>query len=195
MRPILFFAAAGFGLAFASPAMAFDDGQAPVWDSVASMFGSQPTDLQPIIKYGAHPPLVLPKTTALPPPMPKAALGANWPVDPEVVKQRRAQAKAAVPLYIRNRNLDKPLRPDQLAQGRAMPTSGQPNGICQGHWCDWVPFSKLKGKNDMGGANVVAGVEPPRDYLTDPPKGYRTATQATKATAARYVPQPKTQSA
>jgi hypothetical protein len=55
--------------------------------------------------------------------------------------------------------------------------------------CNWVPPDELESEGAAaskmfgdGSDRVVAGQEPPRKYLTDPPKGYRMATQTVKAT-------------
>jgi hypothetical protein len=49
--------------------------------------------------------------------------------------------------------------------------------------CDWVPFrNALEFVGLAKPDEIVAGQEPDRDWLTDPPKGYRLPTANTVAT-------------
>ena len=49
--------------------------------------------------------------------------------------------------------------------------------------CDWVPFRNVFETIGLAKSDeVVAGQEPDRDWLTDPPKGYRLPTSNTVAT-------------
>ena len=81
---------AGFG---ASPARAGDDGAAPIWVGVGSIFGplfGVKNDDSVIIDYHERGKLVVPPTTDLPPPIRPASQSVPaWPVDPEIVRDRK----------------------------------------------------------------------------------------------------------
>lgn len=140
------------------------------------------------IEYKERPPLVVPPTRDLPPPVSPDAMAVKssaWPSDPDE-KQRAAERKAK-----KERKTYDPiaagdnLRPDQLA-GRsdkpAMKTS-DPNrpaemtpselGFTNSMWKSMVGLGKsFTGENDVETTQFTR--EPPRDALTDPPAGYRT---------------------
>jgi hypothetical protein len=137
------------------------------------------------IDFRERAPLVVPKSGELPPPVPSAGKrAANWPQDQEVVRRRDAAAKARQPSQIEvNKNpvLDK----KELLSGRNDDPSVAVN-ICDNYVngaqdCERTPMEKIKRVFTLGGDAqsdvVVVGKEPDRSYLTEPPKGYRRATQ------------------
>ena len=82
-----------------SPAWAGDDGDAPLWKGIGSIFGPVlgPAvgfgfggEKPPPIEYREHGKLVLPPNTELPPPGSSATADPAWPVNQEIVR-RKAQ--------------------------------------------------------------------------------------------------------
>ncbi len=174
---------------FATPAArAGDDGSAPLWSGLGSIvspwvgFGKEEP---PPIEYRERGKLVVPKSMDLPPPgtAPSADNGA-WPKDQEgerkaIAKEeekRRAAANANVPARIRATqgfpNAPVTVRASDQVDG-ALP--GESNGgktssssvLENVNPLGWVGLGK--GSN----ADATVGPEPDREWLTDPPKGYR----------------------
>lgn len=139
---------------------------------------------EPGINYQERAPLVIPPSRDLPTPESDAAArNPNWPVDPEVKRQKQIKAAARARVHYGD-EMDRdarPLRPDELAKGpRTSSTydtgamtadqSGRPLkpgelGYKGGLW------EKMFGKDEES-ARFVG--EPPRAALTDPPTGYQT---------------------
>ena len=172
----------------------------------AQSFDDRPSSLAPIlniisggddsakaeIDFRERAPIVIPKgaTGDLPPPRPGVGPKvANWPKDQEVVRAREARAEARVPQQIEwNRN--PMLSKRELMDGRS---NEQPvavslcdtyvNGVQD---CAPTPMEKIKRVFSLGGDTnrdvVVVGKEPSREYLTEPPRGYRSASHTTTAT-------------
>jgi hypothetical protein len=180
----------------ASVAYAGDDGNAPLWVGIGSIFSPLlgATDVggffglggekeqPPQIEYREHGKIVVPKSYDLPPPGAgaMAAEGGAWPVDQEL--QRKKLKKEAAKKVIAGQG-DARLR-------YTHPFSNSPvtiraaddvnsKGTCEGAKCDApAPSSSLLGSlNPLGwvgmGKNAPLGPEPDREWLTDPPKGYR----------------------
>jgi hypothetical protein len=139
------------------------------------------------INYKERPPLVVPPSRDLPPPVTTTgSLTANnpaWPSDPDE-KRKAAERKAKATRKPYNPETDQnQLPPDQLAQrssGPAVKTSDGPDhspemtpsqlGYVGGLWKSVTgTFSTSK---EMETAKFVR--EPSRNSLTDPPSGYRT---------------------
>lgn len=191
------------GLSAVSPVFAGDDGQAPIWTGLGGLLGLTGKDADERIDYRERARLVLPPKMALPPPIPPAAQRtAAWPVDPELVKARKAKEdtlnilKAQSDLQaMRDGNR---LSPDQLRADRYMPGQAAAANHCAAQsntrGCDWVPFRNVLETVGLVKADeIVAGQEPDRDWLTDPPKGYRVPTANTVATQDN-TPKPVNQS-
>ncbi len=186
-------AAGAFGIA--SPARAADDGYQNVFSSVLTAVGVLTTDKAPDIEYRERPPLVLPPKMELAKPVKGAAHPASWPKDPDVLKARKANETARAPEEDRFTNsAGGVLSKDELAQGRAQQEdAGLNTGMCGGFGhsdatCRVSPDElKREGdhyaaENPTAKAEITAGVEPDRLYLTQPPKGYLKATKTVKAT-------------
>jgi hypothetical protein len=162
-----------------------------IMNSVLSFVGLQPDKEKQDIDYRARPPLVVPPQRTLPAPIPAGAnRGPQWPADPGAIARRRAEADSNRPAPQITPNTQVRLSPTEMMQGRAgepdadtrtndcSATAGTPS-------CTYTAWDKLKEKftgNDK--ELVVSGVEPPREYLTEPPVGYRRPTQTVKATPA-----------
>ena len=184
----------GLALAIAlSPAAAFDDKPGTL-DPILGMVGiNTKKGGDENIDYRERAPLVVPKSTALPPPQPNAgARAGNWPVDQDVSRRREAAARERVPQQIEV-NKNPALTNQELLRGRsdAPAIAGDPCETYISGAPDCAPTSmeKIKRVFSLGGGDaakdeVVAGEEPKREYLTQPPSGYRKATRTTRATQA-----------
>jgi hypothetical protein len=174
-----------------SPAFAGDDGAAPIWQGLGGLVGLSGKDPEPAIDYRERGRLVLPPKMALPPPgASPAQRAAAWPVDPDVEKVRREKDVLHQILSAQSDTAEMRdghrLSPDKLRAERAKPGQAQAKDPCDSKThrmgCSF-PFHNVF--ETIGLANpdeVKAGEEPDRDWLTDPPKGYRLPTANTVAT-------------
>jgi hypothetical protein len=117
-------------------------------------------------------------------------MSADWPHDPDVEKVKKDRAEKEhyenrSPAYDNAHLVGKPLPPDLLRSDHAAAGTLGNADHCQidPRNCHWVGAGileklGLKKSND----DVLAGNEPDREWLTDPPQGYRKATANTKAT-------------
>ena len=182
----------------ASPgARAADDGYANVFSSVLGSVGLIKGDASPDIQYRERPPLVLPKEATLPKPM---VGGVNhtaaWPQDPDVLKKRKEAAEAHAPHTLDpslgNRGVA--MSRDEQMKGRVAAAADdepvRPN-TCgnDGQHCLLLSPDEMKRQSEAYRAanpdkeeKLVAGQEPTREYLTQPPKGYMKPAKAMKAT-------------
>jgi hypothetical protein len=164
-------------------AWAGDDGSAPLWEGIGSIFGwgfgGGGGDKTPI-DYREHGKIVVPPKMDLPPPgsAPSAADSAAWPVNQEVLR-KKAEKEAAKkeiagvgPARLRYTH---PFDPNSPVTVRAVDPQGQEVkcvGSCQ------ASSTVLGGLNPlnwvgMGKGAAPLGPEPDREWLTDPPKGFR----------------------
>lgn len=201
LRCALFAAALASGMAVVSlPARAADDGYQNVFSSVLSTVGLMKEDRSPEIDYRERAPLVLPPKMALVPPVkPGAGRPASWPQDPDVIAARKADEAAHAPMEDMLANSrGGTLSKEELLKGRVAGGGGEVvPGECNGFQtnnraCNLLSPDELKAQGERfkaanGGdekkEEAIAGVEPERVYLTQPPKGYLKATKTVKATA------------
>jgi len=165
------------------PAIAGDDGQAPIWDSLRSVFSFGDDDTQPRIDYRDHARLVVPPNMELPPPAaaPTASV-TDWPRDPETVAIKKRKAEESGPYVPLSR---RPKGPTQFSSSDVVTTPYTaglgPSRRCvetPGKTCDsppkpsinWNPLTWIGVEKKP---QTVLGPEPERDSLTDPPLGYR----------------------
>jgi hypothetical protein len=149
-----------------------------------------PTEDKPPIDYRERPPLVVPPSQNLRPPVEAAAPDqrrANWPQDPDVVARRKAAEDARKPVFvdsITGREVP-PARRLTVDEVRAGRVAGQE-----------VVRTPQQFQDDRSRANVLGGLatlremdrqsaasgtpdgslprtEPRREFLTDPPTGIR----------------------
>jgi len=169
----------------APAARAGDDGAAPLWvgiGSIVSPLVGLGKEEQPPIDYQEHGKIVVPKSMDLPQPgAASAATGGAWPVNQE--GERRRAAKEA-----EKREAAK----NSAIPARIRATQGFPNAPVTVRASDQVggelpgagvgkssSSSVLENLNPLGwvglGKSQSAGLgpEPDREWLTDPPKGYR----------------------
>ena len=138
------------------------------------------------IEYRERAPLVLPPKMDLPSPQASAGeRNAAWPVDSDLIKRRKAQAEArkpqaVVPKYDRELTKQELLagRNDNYETGSATPPHVPPDN----NYAPMRQIQQIDADNARKDAQAVAlaGEEPDRAYLTEPPKGYRKPTKVVK---------------
>lgn len=154
------------------------------------MVGISGGDKEPTIDYRERARLVLPPKMALPPPGAGVPKSAAWPVDPDLEKIRKdKEAKKTIlqsQAELQEMRDGHRLSPEQLRADRAKPGERHSAEACAAQsnkrGCDFVPFRNVLETFGFSKTDVVAGEEPDRDWLTDPPKGYRMPTASTVAT-------------
>ncbi len=175
------------------PAIARDDGAAPIWTSIGSMFhfgdfGNFGDDkaVEPGIDYRDHPRLVVPPKLDLPPPdKPPSANAVDWPRDPDVQRLKKAKAEKEstgpyVPLLMRAKRMGAPpsdavvTTPYTAGMGPSeRKCTAGPGGSCDSKPSRTMNWNPLTWVGIEKKPQIVLGPEPERDSLTDPPSGYR----------------------
>jgi hypothetical protein len=163
-----------------SVAWAGDDGQASLWEGVSSIFSwawGGGAEKQAPIDYREHGKIVVPPNMELPPPGSSPSADAAWPVNQES-ERKKAEKEAQKPIagvgdarlrYTKPFPANTPVtvRPtdDQLAgaNGATSTAASTPLGNLSINPLNWVGMGKT----------VPLGPEPPREWLTDPPQGFR----------------------
>jgi len=184
-------ACAAAGILSASPAFAInDDGRGGIYESLMDMVGLGEKSDPPPIAYRERSPLVVPPKSDLPAPQePASRRAAAWPTDQEVVRARKKADPSSRRKYLEANGGQ--ISVEELRAGRTT----QPSSAGADAGCSMDPFSpnvcppqeywaNLAGSGDKKKEEVglQAGVEPEREYLTQPPKGYLKATKNVKAT-------------
>jgi len=193
-RHLAFGATAGLALGLAiSSARAGDDGAAPIWEGLSSVFGPYlgfEKEKDPMIDYRDRGRLVLPPKVALPPPGATAGIGnVDWPVDPDVqsLKKAKQEQKTSNKEHFSRSTLLIP--PGSQVTVTTSATAGQGAGDPPPCPKDAAPGSCSKSQSTYGHPTlnfnpltwvglqkkdaIVLGPEPDRENLTDPPKGFR----------------------
>lgn len=196
----------GAALAFAfsaAPAMADDEESFQgTLNTLLGFVGAAPEKDKTPIDYRERAPLVIPPSrgaTTLPAPQaPGSRRNAQWPNDPDVAARRAAAADARRPVNHNNAVVSGgALSQDELRRGKIdqgpQDTRSNCSALSNNPDCLYAPWSVLAVKKEGSDASdtVVAGQEPPRRYLTDPPSGYRQATRTTKATPSGKAARPE----
>jgi hypothetical protein len=180
------------GASYAAPALAFEDTN--TFNSVLGFFGMQADkDKEASIDYRARAPLVVPPKMDLPPPQAADARHPqDWPIDPDVDARRKAQVDSHRPAPQITPNTRAELSPKELAAGRTNDTvvdmNEAPGNNCGAFGgaasCGGSPWKYVTEKLGMSKKEdeevVLKGQEPPRQYLTEPPPGYRLPTANAK---------------
>lgn len=175
------------------PAFAYDDGYQNVFTSVLTSVGVLPQERSPEIDYRERPPLVLPPNTAQLAKPVSPSRPAAWPTDPDRVRRKKEAEEVRTPIALFEKN-DRPIPKDELMRYRAAQTEDVAPSGCNAFEksmakCRSDPAElkaeeqRFKATNPDKSESAVAGVEPDRTYLTQPPKGYLKATKTVKATA------------
>ncbi|HLW90269.1 MAG TPA: hypothetical protein VKS78_03065 [Roseiarcus sp.] len=193
-RQLLLAAATGallLALSASTPARAGDDGEAPLWKGIGGMLGLTSSDKpNDKLNYDERAKLVLPPTTDLPPPGAAPQRTADWPQDPDVLKAQKDRDERLhhvthSPTLDKASGYGRPISPTLLRSDHAPPGDPRTADPCQRdprncHWIGATVLEKLGIKKDPD--TLVAGQEPDREWLTDPPQGYRVPSTSVKAT-------------
>jgi hypothetical protein len=179
-RGIVAAAIVSLGCFWASFAAAGDDGAAPLWVGIGSIFGPAfglSKDERAPIDYREHGKIVLPPRMDLPPPSsagPQASGG--WPVDQEVRRKEFDKEEAKKKIA--------GVGDARLRYTQPFPNAPVTVGAVDQQAADGVsPIGKAATSSVLGslnpmswvgmGKSVPLGPEPDREWLTDPPQGYR----------------------
>jgi hypothetical protein len=170
------------------PALALeDDGRENIFSSVIGLIMPGDNDPGASIEYRERAPLVVPKNrAALPPPQPKAAeRSKSWPKDQEIARREAERARAVAP---RVDEVHNPVSSTELDRIRSAsgPQTPAPDASCNeplGRPCNqesfWSSLRNTRSASDDT-KDLVPGKEASRQFLTDPPTGYRKPTTAQK---------------
>ena len=192
---------AAVGLAFMSaslvslPARAGDDGQAPLWQGIGSIFGPVigfgfGGDKPPPINYHEHGKIVVPPKMELPPPGSAASVDPDWPVNQEVLRkkaQKEEAKKTIAGVGDARLRYTHPFPSNQPVTVRAVDPEGNEvkcTGSCGSTSTVLSNLNPLNwvGMGSKSGSDAI-GPEPDREWLTDPPKGFRAPVEPVKGSA------------
>jgi hypothetical protein len=179
-----------------SPAWAGDDGQAPLWQGIGSIFGpvigfGMGGEKPPPIDYHEHGKIVVPPKIELPPPGAAASADPDWPVNQEVLKrkaQKEEGKKTIAGVGDARLRYTHPFPANTPVTVRAVDPEG--NEVkCEGA-CGSTSsaLSNLNPLNwvGMGKSAEPLGPEPDREWLTDPPKGFRAPVEPSQQGSASH---------
>ncbi len=176
-----------------SSAWAGDDGAAPLWQGLGSIFapvigfgfgGEKP----PPIVYREHGKLVLPPNTELPPPGSSATADPAWPVNQEILRrkaQKEEGKKTIAGVGDARLRYTHPFPPNEPVTVRAVTPDGQTvkcEGACGSGSTVLGNLNPLNWVG-LGKSAQPLGPEPDREWLTDPPKGFRAPVGPTQGSA------------
>ena len=178
-----------FMLLAGAPAQAADDGQESIFGAVVGLFSFDGPRSNEDIAYRERPPLVLPPKMQLRQPLAAAAdRNAAWPVDADTARRKKEAEANTLLSYTGFEKVGRKLTGAELQAGRlpagqaAAPRQPCDDDITKAS-CTRIKWEDLAGDRIVSpDSNVplVAGQEPPRRTLTDPPKGYRAPTKVVK---------------
>ncbi len=171
----------------ATAALADDDGAAPLWVGIGSIFGWSTGD-KDSIDYREHGKIVVPPKMELPPPEPRsAAASAEWPVNQEAQRkkaEKEAAKKTIAGVGDARLRYTHPFDPNAVVTVRASDNQA-PGANCASVACAPSALGNLNPLNWVGmGKTTPLGPEPDREWLTDPPKGFRAPVGPTTGQAA-----------
>jgi hypothetical protein len=199
----------GFGLRLAAVAVAMtsaslvsssawagDDGQAPLWQGIESIFGPAigfgfGGDKAPPIDYREHGKIVVPPKRDLPPPGSTASAASgdpDWPVNQEILRkkaQKEEGKKTIAGVGDARLRYTHAFPANEPVTVRAVDPEGNEvkcTGACG------TASSALGNLNPLnwvglGKSAAQLGPEPDREWLTDPPKGFRAPVEPVKGSA------------
>jgi len=160
------------------------------------------------INYGDRAPLVIPPSSALPPPENSSAVVARdpaWPKDPDVVRAKREAAEEKKNTLNADQQLlndQSVLRPDQMTpgpmprearrgdDGYQVPATGFQNSTRPTPKESFGLFGHMFAKDEPDYASFTG--EPPRTELTEPPLGYQTPSPDQPFGVGKVKPKAKT---
>src|SRR5271169_654704 len=165
------------------PAWAGDDGQAPLWQGIGSIFGpviglSFGGDKAPPIDYHEHGKIVVPPKMELPAPASGASADPDWPVNQEVLRrkaQKEEGKKTIAGVGDARLRYTHPFPPNTPVTVRAVDPEGNEVKCTGSCGSTSTVLGNLNPVNwvGMGKSAEPLGPEPDREWLTDPPKGFR----------------------
>ena len=169
-----------------TPALALDDGQEGLFTTLLSVTGLGGKKNEEPIEYRERAPLVLPpKAQQLRQPLePAAQRSANWPQDADVARRAKlSKGDRGLPVPQADSDNIMLSKEELLARrsgagAESVPTQTNQNAV-------WLNPDIIRSQNRArkdDNAALAIGVEPERDYLTQPPPGYRKATKDVKVT-------------
>jgi hypothetical protein len=177
------------------PANAGDDGDAPLWKGIGSIFGPAigftglgGGEKPPPIEYREHGKLVLPPNTELPPPGASATADPAWPVNQEILRKKALKEegkKSIAGVGDARLRYTHAFPPNEPVTVRAVDPDGQTvkcEGACGSASSTLDNLNPLKWVG-MGKSDAALGPEPDREWLTDPPKGFRAPVEPTEGSA------------
>ena len=178
------------------PSWAGDDGAAPLWQGIGSIFGPVVGftglgggDKPPPIEYREHGKLVLPPNTELPPPGSSAAADPAWPVNQEILRKKALKEegkKSIAGVGDARLRYTHGFPANEPVTIRAVDPDGQTvkcESNCGSSSSVLSNLNPLKWVG-MGGKSATAlGPEPDREWLTDPPKGFRAPVEPVQGSA------------
>lgn len=172
-----------------APARAGDDGAAPIWVGIGSMFNLGGGQKEAPIEYQERGKLVLPPKIVLPTPgLNKAETSPDWPQNQEKIKAKKAAEldKVHKPM-MQGRNVAPLINPGDnvvitqdatagMGPGAAPCVNKDPKtGLCPTKPSVWngSSMNPLTWVGLQKKDAVILGPEPEREDLTDPPAGLR----------------------
>jgi len=177
------------------PANAGDDGDAPLWKGIGSIFGPAVGfsglggEKPPPIEYREHGKLVLPPNTELPPPGASASADPAWPVNQEILRKKalkEEEKKSIAGVGDARLRYTHGFPANEPVTIRAVDPDGQTvkcESNCGSSSSVLSNLNPLKWVG-MGGKSATAlGAEPDREWLTDPPKGFRAPVEPVQGSA------------
>jgi hypothetical protein len=181
---VVAFAMASASLA-ASPAWAGDDGQAPLSQGIGSIFGPVigiggfGGDKPPPIDYHEHGKIVVPPKMELPPPSSTASVDPSWPVNQEDLRRKSQKdegKKTIAGVGDARLRYTHPFPANTPVTVRAVDPEGNEvkcTGSCGSTSSMLSNLNPLNWVGMGGKGSAPLGPEPDREWLTDPPKGFR----------------------
>jgi hypothetical protein len=177
-----------------SSAWAGDDGSAPLWQGIESIFapavgftGLGGGEKPPPIEYREHGKLVLPPNTDLPPPASSATADPAWPVNQEILRKKALKEegkKSIAGVGDARLRYTHGFPPNEPVTIRSVTPDGQ-TVRCEGSCgSSSSVLGNLNPLNWVGmGKKAPLGPEPDREWLTDPPQGFRAPVGPIQGTA------------
>jgi hypothetical protein len=176
------------------PAWAGDDGQAPLWQGIGSIFGPAigfgfgGGDKPPPIDYHEHGKIVVPPKMELPPPGSAASADPDWPVNQEVLRkktQKEEGKKTIAGVGDARLRYTHPFPSNAPVTVRAVDPEGNEVKCTGSCGSTSTVLGNLNPLNwvGMGKSAEPLGPEPDREWLTDPPKGFRAPVQPGQGSA------------
>jgi hypothetical protein len=144
-----------------------------------NVFGGGKND----IEYRQRPPLVVPPASTLPRPQEEPAMrGAAWPNDPDVERRRAENQNARLPATQREKwqeNQRPLLSQEEIRRGRLPGQAAGGKEFAGSRTFDEnigpirIGRDLAARRDEQATANLIYGSEPERQYLYEPPPGYR----------------------